>query len=174
MPFQMLHNPPSASLATLPARLPCYCACSCRARTLQQVTVFPYVEHTCVASTYGLQLRYASGGGSNVCFSLYLAPGTLLSQLCTVQQGWGLYNATIIGMGLQVGELMWLKLRDYCTAMVCACLTGRVCYLACSLESAGPARCPLENVAGHVWVEGHTRYCSTLPLKQPRAHESCF
>jgi hypothetical protein len=71
---------------------------------LQQTTAFPYVEMTCVANTYKLQLRYASGGGSNVCFSLYLAPGTVLNDLCVTQQGWGLYSATIIGMGLQVGK----------------------------------------------------------------------
>jgi hypothetical protein len=76
-----------------------------RSRALQQITSFPYADTDVpyVANTYKLQLKYASGGGSNVCFAVYLAPGTVLTDLCTAQSGWGLYSANIISMGLQVG-----------------------------------------------------------------------
>lgn len=79
----------------------------CRLRKLQQTsTGFPYIPTTWepILTSYPLTLGYASGGGSSVCFALTLQAGTTLSGLCVSQQGWGLYSATIIGMGLQVGE----------------------------------------------------------------------
>ncbi|WIA34434.1 hypothetical protein OEZ86_012768 [Tetradesmus obliquus] len=77
-----------------------------RLRKLQQTsTGFPYIPTTWepIRTSYPLTLGYASGGGSSVCFALTLQAGTTLSGLCVSQQGWGLYSATIIGMGLQVG-----------------------------------------------------------------------
>jgi hypothetical protein len=49
----------------------------------------------------------------------------------------GLYNATIVGMGFQVGESMWLDQGICVAAMVCACVTGQVytsVICGCSLD----------------------------------------
>jgi hypothetical protein len=78
----------------------------CRPRALQQfATTFPYPSTAWdfISNTYPLKLNYTSSGGSNVCFSLLLKAGTILDSLCTAQQGWGLYSANVICMGLEVG-----------------------------------------------------------------------
>jgi hypothetical protein len=105
------------------------CYMSCRTRALQQITSFPYVDTDVpyVANTYKLQLKFTSGGGSNVCFSLSLAAGTVLTDLCAAQSSWNLYSANLIGFGLQVGGCT--PARMLLTAAA-ACMHTSCCFCA--------------------------------------------